>query len=110
MIWGLDLIWVTLCATAVLFIALWFVIHPDMKTGIMGTTGLAVLALGALSRISASWNDLDGHVNNTLPLFVWTGVALFLGHLARNFHKRLQTREDKRTDWYEVNKHHSKSS
>lgn len=93
---GIGPIWVALCAIVVLLVAIWFVVHPDMKTGVLKTIGLAILSLGAVSRIAASWHDDDGYTS-PLALFVWTGIALYMGGLARDFYLR-QTRGD--PTWY----------
>jgi hypothetical protein len=93
---GLDMAWAVGCAMLVLLIALWFVFHPEMRTGVLGTIGLALLALAALSRISAAWHDADGHVS-PLALFVWTGLAFYLSFIARNFWRRSTHRDQ---TWY----------
>lgn len=95
---ALDLLLVVGCAMAVLVISLWFVIDPNMKTRIMGTLGLGILALAAMARIFAALHDKDGHAT-ALSIFTWLGMALYFGFIARNFHNR-SVRKD--STWYSV--------
>lgn len=95
-------------AGTVLVIALLFVFHPHYELGVLGVTGLALIALAAVSRMDGLLERIfDGEPLYISPrsLLVWIGVALFFGQLAWRFLRRCKARND--AVWRSTGKHPS---
>jgi len=84
-------------ALGVALLCMFVVIAPEVKTGVIGTTGLGVLALGAV------WSTDNGHDPYAATDWVLAGFMLVAGHVAlRVIRSKLRARRDKKqvsTDW-----------
>lgn len=79
----------------IVFVCIVFVFHPDYESGVVGTVGLAVLALAAASRADDVIGRLvdagslaDAPAVPPRALIAWVGAALFFGQLAYRFLRR----------------------
>lgn len=68
-----------------------FVFHPEYEAGVLGSLGLTLIALVALSRLDAMIADPHGTYLAPRSLLMWVGVALFFGQLAWRFMKRMRS-------------------
>jgi hypothetical protein len=72
------------------------VFHKDYDSGVIGGTGLAMVAFAAFARFM---HVVDG-VSTASPLsaMLWSGLALFMGRLVVRFLMRCERRDH---TWYE---------
>jgi hypothetical protein len=83
---------VFMAAVLVLAVCMLLVLHPDYHAGLFGNTGLALIALAAVTRL-AGILEYGSEVHITpLGVMLWIGLALFLGRHACHFLHRWATR------------------
>lgn len=84
-------------ALMVAFLCVYVTIAPEVKTGVVGTAGLAVMSLGAL------WSIDDMHDPYAATDWILTGFLLVAGHVTlRVIRSHVRRRRDPSrpaTDW-----------
>jgi len=84
-------------ALIVALLCLYVVIAPEVKTGVVGTSGLGIMALGAV------WSIDDMHDPYAATDWILAGFLLVAGHVAlRVIHSHYRRRRDasrRATDW-----------
>jgi membrane-bound ClpP family serine protease len=102
-----SIVLVLVAASAVMLACLFLVMHPDYKCGVFGVLGLAMICMGAVTRVStlveACLHGSEYCANfylRPVTVFVWFGLSLFMGSIIYRFLQRTKCRGTR--EWYDV--------
>lgn len=81
--------------------------HKHYHSGLIGTVGLAMICIGSTARLSymldrcfqSEYLCEMTRVNPAI-LFLWVGLALFMGRLLHGFLQRVKCKDERSGGWY----------
>lgn len=88
----------------VLGACLMLVFHRDYHSGFCGTIGLGCIAVAAFIRATSIVGGSYNNMMTPLAVFVWFGLALYIGQVLFSFLRRSKRRDN----WYPAGKIYGK--